>query len=168
MLRVTMNAPAGASGLTIEGENYDVVDGQISVKIDHVDTARSHGCTVASGELPVITGGRPAMVQSIFFSARSVAESLTDDELIAFTSLPEEDLSKFWSSVAEGMKQGPKVIAQRKADDAADVAAEKAEKERLEAAKANDNALAAAKKAVDDKAAADAKAAAAKSATEKK
>lgn len=168
MSRVTMNAPDGATGFSVEGTQYEVIDGVAEVHVDHVDTARSFGYTAAAGEpLPAI-GGRPAMVQSIFSAARAVAESLSDDILNAFTSMPEESLEQFWKGMAKGIEEMPKMVAQQKTDDEADKAAEKAERERLEAAKANEDALAAAKKASDEKAAADAKAAAAKAATEKK
>lgn len=135
--RVKMNAPAGASGFSHDGEQYSVENGQIEVRSDHVDVARSHGYTLASGEEAPALQGRPAMVASIVGWARTVAESLSDEELIAFTSMPEADQSEFWKKTAEGLVKYPAYVREREAKDAADEkAAEEAEKKRLAEAKA--------------------------------
>lgn len=162
MSQVSMKAPDGASGFSVEGKQYEVVDGLVDVDNGHVESARSFGYTVAAGEAPVVTGGRPAMIQSIAAAARSVAESVSDDILIGFTSMSDEDRAKFWESMAKGLEEMPKSIAEKKQDEADDKAAADAEQKRLDAAKVQAAADAAAKKAADDKAAADAAADAAK------
>lgn len=143
--RVLMNAPADKSGFSHDGEEYTVESGQITVRSDHVEVARSHGFTLASGEASPALEGRPAMVGKLTYASRSVAESLSDEQLIAFTSLSDEDQNEFWKGVAQGLTVFPTVVSERAAkakaaDEEAERLAEMAEQKRIADAKAKEEA----------------------------
>lgn len=143
--RVLMNAPADKSGFSHDGEEYTVENGQITVRSDHVEVARSHGFTLASGEASPALEGRPAMVGQLVHASRAVAESLSDEQLIAFTSLSDVDQNEFWKGMAQGLTAFPTMVSERAAkartaDEEAERLAEEAEQKRIADARAKEEA----------------------------
>jgi len=116
MTKVSMIAPKGASGMSIEGIRIDVIDGVALVDAQYVDLMRSHGFSTEDG--PLVTGSRAELIQMIAIPARAVAESLSDDELRAFSALSEEKKVEFWEGLKTGIQKYPEVVETQKINSA--------------------------------------------------
>lgn len=137
MAKITLIAPDGLSGISVQGFQIDVVDGTALVDEQFVPELISHGFQTQGGS--TVSSGRAELIQMLAIPMRSVAESLPDDVLRDFAAVPDNKKLDFWERIKNMIKSYPSAIAAKAQDDT------KAEVEKI-----------AAEKAAADKAAADA------------
>lgn len=111
-MKIEMRAPAGMSGMSVDGVQIDVdADGLVSVDLNIATTLESHGFE-RTGERD-ITDTRQDFVSQVFMKVREIVENLTDDELRAILALPEDSSTKFWQGCGEAFSKGPAVLIEQ-------------------------------------------------------
>jgi hypothetical protein len=105
MSKVRMQAPDGATGMSVEGFDITTKDGFVDVDPRHVDILRSHGYSTMSAMS--FGSSRMEMVRSFSDSARTTAESMSDEELRQFLAVGDEKTRKFWDGMKEGIRKYP-------------------------------------------------------------
>jgi len=99
MSKIKMVAPVGLSGMSVAGTQIDVVDGFAMVDEIFVEDLKPHGFTVF-GETAA-AGSRADRIQLIVTGMRTVAEQLSDDDLMAFASKSDVDRAVVLQEVSD-------------------------------------------------------------------
>jgi len=103
-----MIPPNGATSISISGVEIHIADGVATVDSSHVEILRSHGFTTEGP--PDLTDVRSDLVRGMVTAARLASEMIKDSDLMAFSALPDELRSEFWSSFCDSV---PKFVASK-------------------------------------------------------
>ncbi len=103
---VRMKAPPGrGSSMSIEGVGLEIRDGFVEVTPSLVETLEAHGFTRDDGS-PTDTS-RSGLVRYFVDGARAVAENLSNEQLLAISSVPDERKVAFWERISKLVVEFP-------------------------------------------------------------
>ena len=105
---VKMKAPPGkGSSMSIEGVGLEIRDGFVEVMPSLVETLEAHGFTRDNGS-PSDTS-RSGLVRYFVDGARAVAENMSDEQLLAISSVPDGQKVAFWERITKLAVDFPKL-----------------------------------------------------------
>jgi hypothetical protein len=108
-MKIEMRAPAGLTGMSVEGFQIDVNEDGIAIvdnSIAHL--LESHGFERTGTR--DISGTRQDFVTQVFSRVRHIVENLKDENLQKILMLSGEAETTFWSGLAEGFVNGPDTL----------------------------------------------------------